>query len=53
MGGDHLLEQLPTALEEGDRPVHFSSGVVRFMGFGYDDDRGSGPGVNAHLQGFP
>ena len=36
VGGDNLLEQLPTALEEGDRPVCFSSGIAGFMGFGYD-----------------
>ena len=51
--GDYLLEELPTALKEGDRPVCFCHSIVRFVGLGDNNDHGLGPRVNAHLQGFP
>src|SRR6266850_1236014 len=50
-GGNHLLEQLPTALEEGDRPVGLCSSIIRLVGLRDDNDGRGGPGVNAHLQG--
>jgi len=46
----HLLEELPTALEEGDGAVGFGCQVVWFVWFGDDDDRRRMPGVDPKVK---
>jgi hypothetical protein len=48
---DDFFEQLTRAFEEGDRVVGLHKGVVRFVGFGDDDDVGGAPRVCSVFQG--
>jgi len=35
---DDFLQEFPTALQEADRSVGFQEGVVRFVGFGENNN---------------
>ena len=42
---DDFLEKFPNALKKGNWAICFSSSIVRFVGFGNNDDFGLGPGM--------